>query len=209
MLPSLARIAINLYDLILDLAFCGQSLQKCVDRKDKVLGYTSSQSCRYFILESIFKHLSLTTNDEFLDVGCGQGRVFAFLLHKKTNWHLTGIDSNKLALDVCQKWSNNRGVKTIEKDVFFQDISSYTIFFLGHPFDKQGLLRFICKIENEVKKEIIVIMVLDLESGIYLANRDGWNIIWSETIYKYYGLQILPKSNRYTIYSYKPKHENN
>ena len=210
MLHLLALYIANIYDLILDLIYCGFFKQKNVEQAEKIPSYTSSQSCRYFILESIFRNVQLDSLHNFLDVGCGQGRVLVFLLRKKTKWNLTGIESNILALQVCRKWSDRTKIKTIEKNVFNYNISNYDIFFLGHPFNDNYLLQFIEKIENEIKQKVLVIIVLDISIGDNISKRKGWSIVKQEIIYKYYYLPILTKKNRFTIYSYSPnKHDNN
>lgn len=200
-MPSLVA---NFYDCILDLIYCGSFLQKKTDRKGTTPGYTSSQSCRYIILQSIFKHMSLNTRANFLDVGCGQGRILAYLL-RKSEWDLTGVDSNKLALQVCRKWSGKTRIKTIEQDVFRFDISNYDIFFLGHPFDYNHLLLFVEKMEMEVKKNTIVIVVHDMDTGDSISKRKGWSIIKQEQICRFCYLPLPPQKMRFSIYSYRPR----
>ena len=202
MLLSLVRFIANLYDFILDVSFCGHSLQKSVDTADQISRQISSQSCRYFILRSVFKDMPLNSNNEFLEVGCGQGRVLSYLIHKKTKWNLTGIDLNKKALDVCYKWKGKKKFTIIEKDVFLHDIGRYSIFFLGHPFDKVNLLKFIDKIEDEITHNIMVIIILDQVLEDYLSIRCGWKLVKQEAIFKYLGISIFSKKNRYSIYSY-------
>lgn len=209
MLLVFGRLIANLYDFLLDIFYCGHFLQKSVDRKIKTTGYTSSQSCRYFIIESIFKNLSLRSEGNFLEVGCGQGRVLAFLKHKKTKWQLTGIESNPLALKICHQWADNTDITILEKDVFNHNISDYNIFFVGHPFDDNNLSLFIKKIENEVVEKVIVIFVLDIKLGNFISQRKGWSISQRETIYTYHNLPILPHKNRYTIYYYSPNNYDN
>lgn len=148
--------------------------------------------------------MTLNSEYNFLDVGCGQGRVLAFLLRKKTRWKLTGIELNDRALKICRRWSDGTEVKIIKMDVFNYDISNYDIFFLGHPFDSSHLLQFIKRIESEVKQKVLVIIVLDINMGSTISKRSRWSIIQQELIDKYYFLPILPKKNRFTIYSYSP-----
>ena len=204
MLYLLANFFFYIYDLVFDLIYCGFHLQQNVNCVDAFSGYTSSQSCRYIILRSIFKKMTLNSEYNFLDVGCGQGRVLAFLLRKKTRWKLTGIELNDRALKICRRWSDGTEVKIIEMDVFNYDISNYDIFFLGHPFDSSHLLQFIKRIESEVKQKVLVIIVLDINMGSTISKRSRWSIIQQELIDKYYFLPILPKKNRFTIYSYSP-----
>jgi SAM-dependent methyltransferase len=123
----------------------------------------------------------LYSDGNFLEVGCGQGRVLAFLKHKKTKWHLTGIESNPLALKICHQWADNTEITILEKDVFTHNISDYNIFFVGHPFDDNNLSLFIKKIENEVVEKVIVVLVLDIKLGNYISQRKGWSILQRET----------------------------
>ena len=74
---------LNGMDAIINLRICGESLVEYVpsiDRNDaQGIGGTGSQSTHYVLLKHIFSHVKLTSDDVFLDVGCGKGRVLAFL----------------------------------------------------------------------------------------------------------------------------------
>ena len=82
-----------------DRRICGRSLVKyvrSVDRDDQNgLGGTGSQSTHYIFLKRIFSHVRITESDTFIDVGCGKGRVLAFLLHSKCPCAIYGIEHNE------------------------------------------------------------------------------------------------------------------
>ena len=74
---------LNLQDAAIDRRICGQSLVPyvpsiCRDDKNGI-GGTGTQSTHYALLRRIFSHIDLTPADVFMDVGCGKGRVLAFL----------------------------------------------------------------------------------------------------------------------------------
>ena len=89
---------LDLYDYSIDKKVCGTSLIKYVPsvfRDDKNgVGSTGSQSTHYFILNRMFSHVELKETDRFIDIGCGKGRVLAYLIHKKAPCSLTGIELN-------------------------------------------------------------------------------------------------------------------
>lgn len=210
MLRIFARQIANLYDFICDFIYCGVYLQRNVERADSIIGQTSSQSCRYFILQAIFKNIPVDSSYHLLEVGCGQGRVLAYLLRRYRDWDLTGIDSNNRALEVCRKWSQGTKVNVIEKDVFDYNISNFDLFFLGHPFDDDHLLRFIKKIEDEVNHKVYVIIVLNNNSREKIEKRSCWSLVKQQLINRYFGLPILPDKNTFSIYLYIPiNNENN
>ena len=98
---------LRLMDDMVDRRICGQSLVKyapSVFRDDaNGVGMTGSQSTSYIILKRIFSNVSLTAEDCFLDVGCGKGRVLAFLLRAHAPCPLHGIEINEVYGRVAQE----------------------------------------------------------------------------------------------------------
>ena len=71
-------------DNVIDNKVCGVSLskyEKSVFRDDKNgIGLTGSQATHYSILKKIFDKVNIDESDSFIDVGCGKGRVLAYLV---------------------------------------------------------------------------------------------------------------------------------
>jgi len=135
----LQRKVVNIYDSSIDRRITGRSLVKYVpstERNDKEgIGRTGSQSTPYMVLKRIFSHVELTENDSFLDVGCGKGRVLAYLVKIKAPCHINGIEISDEAGQIASEWSGLYDqVTVIRGDVFAQNLNDYTVFFLNRPF---------------------------------------------------------------------------
>ena len=203
---TLSKLVLDTIDWILDLFICGRVLRGSKVSQVVSSDYTSNQSCRYVVLKQIFDDLELNNTDSFLEVGCGPGRVIAYLIWKKSPCNITGFEIN--AKDACfckEVLSDYKHINICCCDVFDKDLSSYNVFFLGHPFKPVSFARFIDKIENEVKHSAIVINVIDNDNYPYLLHRIGWKAIKHSIIYRYFGIRVLPSENSYTIWSYSPK----
>lgn len=70
------RIIELIYDI---LGTGGTSLYGDVDTKYAHQGAISSVNTNYMILHDIFKNVSVNKDDVFVDIGCGKGRLFAYL----------------------------------------------------------------------------------------------------------------------------------
>ena len=126
-------------DRLNDYRICGQSLTRYVPsiyRDDaNGVGMTGSQSTSYVILERIFSHVQLTEQDVFLDVGCGKGRVLAFLLKKHMPCKMYGIEINEVSGKVAMDWTQKyEQVIVTLGDAFKLDYNPYTVLFLGRTF---------------------------------------------------------------------------
>ena len=124
---------LNIFDAVEDKKICGCSLVKYVPslfRESK--GATGSQSTRYCILKEIFKNEQFSSNDSFMDIGCGKGRVIAYLLKNNFPGRLSGIELNDAVANFAKEWTNKYdNVSIISGDAFEQNFDAYNIFFLG------------------------------------------------------------------------------
>jgi len=203
---TLSKLVLDTIDCILDIFICGRILSGSKEAQVVSTDYTSNQSCRYVVLKQVFDDFVLNKTDSFLEVGCGRGRVIAYLIWKDSPCYITGFEVNTKDAGFCKEvLSDNKHVGICCCDVFDKDISSYNVFFLGHPFKPVSFARFIDKIENEIKHSTIVISVIDKDNYPYLLHRTGWKAIKHSIIYRYFGIRVLSSKNSYTIWSYSPK----
>ena len=200
---------LRMIDRVIDWRICGRSLVKYVPsvyRDDaKGVGITGSQSTSYLILKRIFSHVNLTAEDSFLDVGCGKGRVLAFLLKKHAPCALSGIEINEISGRVAQEWvAKYKKVSVIIGDAFMLDFNPYTILFLGRPFLPNTFSEFLERLEGNLRHPITFIYWVDQQSGYLLADRPGWEMKYRETITKIHGIKIAKVPQRYSIWTYDP-----
>ena len=101
---------LDLIDAIRDYIITGNVLVKTVPSPSfdysKNIGMTPSQPARYFILEKVFSHVELNSNDAFIDVGCGKGRVLAYLHSIHCPCPLYGIELSRIPGEIALEWTN-------------------------------------------------------------------------------------------------------
>ena len=192
-----------------DQKICGQSLVKYVPsvyRDDKNgIGMTGSQSTPYIVLKSIFSHVCLSSDDQFLDVGCGKGRVLAYLLKEKCLCQMYGIEINEISGKVAEDWTKKyEQVHVTIGDAFKLDFNQYTVLFLNRPFLPKTFAEFLEILEGQLKHPITFIYWVDQQSGFMLNSRRGWTMKYREVLYRIHGLHIADCPQGYSIWEYDP-----
>ena len=192
-----------------DKKICGQSLVKYVQsvyRDDaKGVGMTGSQSTHYIVLKRIFSHITLTEQDNFLDIGCGKGRVLAYLIKAHAPCNLNGIEINEIAYNVAQEWTKKYDQATVMLgDAFKLDYNPYTVLFMGRPFLPVTFLQFLEAFEAGLNHPITLIYWVDQQSGFLLNGRPGWKKKYGEKLDYIKGLKISGTPQSYSIWTYDP-----
>ena len=206
---AISRRLLRTMDGIIDQRICGQSLVKYVPsvyRDDaNGVGMTGSQSTNYVILNRIFSHVRLTEEDSFLDVGCGKGRVLAFLLKEHAPCALNGVEINEISGNVAVEWTARYEQVSVKiGDAFEMDYNPYTVLFMNRPFLPKTFLEFIEKLESTLTHPITFIYWVDQQSGYMLKDRPGWEKQFREKLYVMYGLIIAGVPQGYSIWTYDP-----
>lgn len=206
---ALIRRFWNFCDEVNDKRICGISLTKYVPsvfRDDENgVGMTGSQSTRYCILKEIFSHVEINDNDSFLDVGCGKGRVLAYLIKEKYGCKKSGIEINKISSAVALEWSKRyKDVEIIEGDAFKLDYDPYTVLFLGRPFLPKTFAEFLDKLESSLSHPITFIYWVDQQSGYMLNDRKGWKCQYKSKIDKLHGLKVHGTPQGFSVWTYTP-----
>ena len=201
-----SRIILDLYDALSDLQYTkkllGKSCRQIVLNNND---FTGTEACRYFIIEKVFDNISLVNDHHILDVGCGRGRILAYLRNHHFQGRLTGIEINPIAYQSCASWALKQRIELIQDNVFNISVSSYNVFVIGHSFYKEMFHSFIKKIEKEVSQQILLICIIDLDYGSYLEGMTKWKLLHRSTLFKHKGLYLIKKPNRYSIWSFNPQ----
>lgn len=189
-----------------DKKFCGNELGVFVPSPfTGSHGATGSQSAPYQGLDIVLKDLDLTPDDSFIDIGCGKGRVLAYLLGKGYSCRLTGVEINPQVAEVARSWSSGYGnVEIVEGDAFGLDFNDYTVLFMYRPMDRDAFILFVNLLEMTLTHEIRLYYYADGESGFYLNERPGWNLKIREDIYRVRGRYIHTVPQRYSVWTYTP-----
>lgn len=196
----------HFFDGIKDRRICGCSLVKYVPSLYReTMGATGSESTCYWALDTIFKDFSFDKSDSFIDVGCGKGRVLAYLADKKVPCTLTGIELNMDVAEYAQNWANRYdNVSIINGNAFELDYNNYTVIFLARPFETETFHKFTEFLESNLKHKIRLIYWVDTQSGSFLENRAGWIMMKREWIFMSHGCFMYRCPQRYSIWEYDP-----
>ena len=195
--------AVNITDFCIDIMLTGCRLEKGIPNNELINGVYPT---RYLVINHIFTSMvEILASDSFLDIGCGTGRVMAYLTHKVPQCKLTGVDFNETSIAVAKHWSSKRkNIHIYQEDALRFDYRPYTVLNLLKPFPSQLFQRFVDLIEEQIDHPIKVIYMSDLESGYMLKDRAGWNLITSETIFKLRGFQAFASPQKCSIWVYSP-----
>ena len=208
------RRLLRIMDNYVDQNICGQSLEEYVPSifRDDVngIGSTGSQATHYLILKHIFTCVELKSSDTFLDVGCGKGRVLAFLVKEKYSCEIYGVEHNESVGIMASEWSKKySNVHIIIKNAFSLDYNAFSVLFMCRPFLPKTFLEFIEYLEETLIHSIVLIYWVDQQSGYLLMNRLGWKMQTRKTLNRIYGIKIAESPQAYSIWNYDPKKREN
>ena len=197
---------IAVHNAIIDKKICGMSLKKVIASKYREShGATSATATSYAVLSEVIDTSKLCENSKFIDVGCGKGRVLAYLLNKKINCKMVGVELDSEVAEIAKSWTKNYdNVEIIQDNVFDLDMSEYTDFCLSRPFEKDAFIDFLDKIEREAEQEINVYLISDQQIREYLDDKDGWTLEKRGILYFRKGLFVYHIPQRYSVFKYVP-----
>lgn len=200
----------NLADSFVDRRICGRSLVKYVpsiSRNDREgLGGTGSHSTHYAMLEKIFEDVHFSPQDRFLDVGCGKGRVLAFLLQQKCPCEIHGVEYNEEVGKIASDWTKRYDqVKIIIGDAFRIDFNEYTVLGLARSFLPKTFLAFVELLEKTLTHPITLVSWYDQQSRHLLRDRPGWELQKYGTIDRIRGIKTASCPQGYSIWKYDPR----
>lgn len=200
------------FDSKKDQKICGCSLVKMEPAVyGGARGETASAATRYWALDKVFKGVSLNENDAFIDVGCGKGRILAYLIKKQYPCSITGVEFGRELAEYAQAWTGRYdNITVINDDAFALDYNRYTVVFLARPFETETFLKFRDYLESHLTHKIQFIYVYDSSDGQYLDNRPGWTLLKRDRIFISHGLMMYRSPQRYSRWIYSPTaRENN
>ncbi len=194
-------------DAAIDRRVCGQSLVPYVpsiDRDDESgVGGTGSQSTHYALLRRIFSHVDLTASDSFMDIGCGKGRVLAFLVRKGCPCQLHGIEHNEKVGRIAQEWAERYDqVHVIIGDALAHDYNPYTVLSLARPFLPKTFCAFVEHLERTLTHPVLLVFQYGQEHYCAdLESRPGWEMLLREKPRQVLGMWV---GHSYSIWSFDP-----
>ena len=196
---------VQFIDSIHDMRLCGYDMSN--RRKVQVEGATNYFPSRYWALDKIFKDAVFTSEDRFVDIGCGMGRVLAYLLEKKFPGHLTGIEIDPYVANIARKWMakhKDKQVELIEGNALEQQYNGYNVIYVFRPFSAEYFEQLVFRLEEQLTHPIRFYYLTDHYNVRFLLGRQGWNMIKRDFIFRKYGLCIWKWPQYYSIWDYCP-----
>lgn len=196
---------VKIIDGIRDIWFCGSLLAR--DRSVNVEGATAYAPTWYWALKELFKDAEFTEDDSFVDIGCGEGRVIAWLMYKRFPGQITGIEKDPDVIAIAKKWMKrhpNEKTRLIEGDAIEQSYNDYTILYIFRPFNEEYFERLILRIESQLTHPVRFYYLTDFYSRKYLTGRKGWKMIKRQQIWRKYRLYIFYAPQFYSVWTYSP-----
>jgi len=122
------------------------------------------QPTSYRMLRKLFREVPIQEDDVFVDLGCGKGRVVAFVAQELHIKEALGIEVvPELALiaqENIERINAASPASIIREDAAKADLSQGTLFFFYEPFGRQSMERILEKIRNSAEMNPRTIRIL-------------------------------------------------
>ena len=181
------QIWISFSSCVMDVRYGGKSLKGNIPTRYGSEGAFRTQNTEYRFLKEIFSIYHLKSDDVFMDVGCGKGRVINFLLWNQFPGEIHGVE---LDCDIAS-FTSDRLKKTKARisagNILDHIQREITVYYLFNPFNRSVMEKFILKIEG-VHDIVDIIYYFPVYKACFL-NRKGWS--WSEYELKSNGNKLL------------------
>lgn len=174
-------------------------------------GSTNYKATNYWVLDKIFSDRTFSPNDSFVDVGCGKGRLLAYMLKKGVPCKITGIEQDPETASVTKAWIARypkEKVRVIEGDAFLQQYDSYTIIYIFRPFQTDYFIRFIKLLEQQLTHPVSFYYMSAQVNGGFLKKRPGWQLVRTGSLYKEHGFYLYTSPQKFAEWLYTPDTSN-
>ena len=152
-----------------------------------------------------FTYLPKLTPERIIDIGCGKGRVLAYLVGKGVPCKLTGIEINPEVASVADRWTKRyRNIEIVEGDAFGLDYNDYTVLFMYRPMESDVFKGFVNLLEMTLTHPVKFYYYADGQSGYYLNERPGWDLMRREELHSARGFYIHKVPQRFSVWQYTP-----
>jgi len=141
------RLLRNMY---LDIRYGGKLLGGAIPSPNQDRGQFHTMNSGYRVLEMTFSKIELSPNDVVVDIGCGKGRIFNFLMSKGKRNRAIGVEINPEVADfAAERLKNYKQIEILKLDILAMNEIPGTVFYLFNPFDGKILEQFIEKLEKQ------------------------------------------------------------
>ena len=194
----------QLYDCYWDWRIAGRVLERTVPAYNEET--LRSMPTKYHTLYEMFRDSKFTAEDRFIDVGCGKGRVFAYLLKRHFPGSITGVELNPEVAAVAQAWTKRYPqVKVVVGNAFDMNYDDYTVMYLFRPFKRRFVIQLVQLLESQLTHPLRLYFLTDQFSGDYIDQRPEWHLVRRGSVYRKYGLFLYVCPQRYSVWEYVPQ----
>lgn len=161
----------------------------------------------YWTLEDIFADSEFSPNDSLVDIGCGQGRLFAFMIEQNFPGKMTGIEYHAQTADIAKAWTAQypeKDIRIIKGDAFAQQYDEYTIFYYFNSFTTEYFVRFVELLESQLTHPVRFYFMTDQLHWRILDQRPGWEMQFRRKSFMKYGLCQWGCPQHYSLWNYTP-----
>ncbi|GGH09437.1 class I SAM-dependent methyltransferase [Mucilaginibacter phyllosphaerae] len=140
-------------------------------------------STNYEELEIIFfEHSPLRPGDVLIDVGCGKGRVFSYLLYKGLKNKMIGYEINEsVGLNTARRLKQHKNIEIRVDNIFDDFPPDGNVFYLYNPFKDKMMESFRAEILNISHRNPVIIY----NNPVHLSLFDT-----ADFTYQYYDLPV-------------------
>ena len=199
---------VRLFDAYHDRRICGIPLTRMYSTGVKG-GNTYSGTC-YWTLEKIFAGSKFTESDSIVDVGCGQGRLFAFLIKYNFPGRMTGIEYHEPTAAIAKAWTSRypeKQIRIIQGDAFDLQYDEFTVIYYFNSFKTEYFVKFIHLLEEQLTHPIRFYFMTDHGHWQYLKGRPGWKGYFRKKTFMKYGLCMWGSPQYYSLWKYTPSYK--
>lgn len=134
------------------------------------IGCYHTQSIEYEELGNIFCKYSFQSNCTITDIGCGRGRLFNYLLFKKYDGKMIGVEIDpEISAFTRKRLKRFNSVEIITGNALSINLPSTTDYFLFCPFNYELTREFVRHIE-EIHNHVRVIYYYPIYVDLFLQN---------------------------------------
>lgn len=147
-----ARLKASYYDRRLGIVVKGEPFREDISYYKDMY---QNQVSFYGRLERMVSYLKLNSEDIFIDLGCGEGRVVFFLALQNIK-KVIGIEIDKGLIDSARRNLDNLKFHRSHIDLIQTDAAEYefkeeTVFFMFNPFGRKTFTQ----VRNHIRKSLI------------------------------------------------------
>lgn len=173
-------------DMARDIALAGRSLAAPHATRFAEEGAHDPTPTPYFVLDELLGPLHLGEGNHLLDVGCGCGRVLAYMQECFPSARATGVELDPELARIAQAWAEPHPNLTVRQaSVLDLDLTPFTHIYLFNPFDTAVLTRFLDKLAREARHPVTLVHMSDNGETYSYLGRAGFSLMLEGSIQSY------------------------